>query len=60
MAEEVVGQAAEGDKKIVHTYPLVKVSQNERNEKQKLTHKTPIETIRKQTSNKYTPKIENL
>lgn len=25
MAEDVVAQTAEGDKKIVHTYPLVKV-----------------------------------
>lgn len=28
MAEESVGQTAEGDKKIVHTYPLVKVTKN--------------------------------
>lgn len=31
MAEEAVGQATEGDKKIVHTYPLVKVRQKQRN-----------------------------
>lgn len=31
MADETVGQTAEGDKKIVHTYPLVKVKKEEAN-----------------------------